>query len=279
MKVFISWSGERSRVVAAAFNHWLPRVIQAVETFFSPEIEKGARWSSELDAALEGTQFGIVCLTSDNLDSPWLHYETGALAKATNASVWTFLLDVTPGDVAHPLARFQHTLAEKQDILNLVRTINRRREEAGGKKLGEQLLTDIFEDAWPRLEQRLHEAAAATASDWEPEPANPEGRQDRELLEEILETLRAQSRPMSVRDAREDLRLVHLLMETRDIQRDLQMEIREVHSALFRLRSELEDLTRPPVAIRGEPAPLPEPEPESRTIGVSNAAGSVEDSL
>jgi hypothetical protein len=56
MKIFLSWSKPRSRAVAEALNDWLKRVIQVVKPFYSPDIEKGAKWSNELDAALEGTR-------------------------------------------------------------------------------------------------------------------------------------------------------------------------------------------------------------------------------
>lgn len=60
MKIFLSWSGHHSKAVAEALNVWLKRVIQAVKPFYSPEIEKGAKWSTELDAVLEGTRLGII---------------------------------------------------------------------------------------------------------------------------------------------------------------------------------------------------------------------------
>lgn len=126
MKVFISWSGPRSRAVAEALNDWLRRVIQAVRPFYSPDIEKGAKWSSEIDHALEGTAFGIICLTKDNLRSEWIHYEAGALSKTPDAMIWTLLLDVQPSEVGQPLGKFQHTIAEKEDVWKLVQTINRR---------------------------------------------------------------------------------------------------------------------------------------------------------
>lgn len=44
MKVFLSWSGERSRLVATALHEWLPQVINAVEPFISSNIDAGARW-------------------------------------------------------------------------------------------------------------------------------------------------------------------------------------------------------------------------------------------
>ncbi len=66
MKVFISWSGEQSRIVAEALRDWLPDVIQAIEPFLSShDIPKGARWGLELAHELEGTSVGIICLTSE----------------------------------------------------------------------------------------------------------------------------------------------------------------------------------------------------------------------
>jgi len=41
MKVFISWSGQRSAAVADALRYWLPKVIQALEPWMSADdIEK-----------------------------------------------------------------------------------------------------------------------------------------------------------------------------------------------------------------------------------------------
>jgi len=109
MKIFISWSERQSKEIARALSEWLRLVIQAVEPFYSPEIEKGTKWSNELDGALEGTHFGIVCLTSDNCKSTWIHFEAGALSKTGNARIWTFLCGLKPSDVPPPLSKFPYS--------------------------------------------------------------------------------------------------------------------------------------------------------------------------
>lgn len=195
MKVFLSWHGPRSRAVAEALNDWLKRVIQAVKPFFSPEIEKGAKWSSEIDGALEGTRFGIVCLTPDNLDSPWIHYEAGALSKTKDALIWTFLHGLAQGDVPQPLGRFQHTLAQKGDTLRLLKTINGRLADVGGEPLSEQLLEENFELFWPQLEKRLQaveKIPLKSTTNKLPEGDRP--RAERAILDEILELVRSQER-------------------------------------------------------------------------------------
>lgn len=73
MKVFISWSGERSRAVAEALRNWLPHVIQGLQPWFSSnDIDKGVRWATDIAANLQESRVGIICLTPENLESPWI---------------------------------------------------------------------------------------------------------------------------------------------------------------------------------------------------------------
>src|SRR4051812_15973009 len=101
MKVFLSWSGQTSRMVAEALRDWLPAILQAVEPWMSAEdIEKGARWSSDIGKHLEEAKIGIVCLTKDNQHEPWIQFEAGALSKTLdNAFVIPYLLDLKPADL------------------------------------------------------------------------------------------------------------------------------------------------------------------------------------
>src|SRR5581483_8186823 len=109
MKVFISWSGKRSRAVAVALRDWLPGVINSVEPFVSSEdIYAGSRWQKEIAEQLESTNFGIVCVTKENQHAPWLNFEAGALAKAVESSyVVPLAVDLKPTDVEIPLGQFQ----------------------------------------------------------------------------------------------------------------------------------------------------------------------------
>src|SRR4051812_36495571 len=115
MKIFISWSGERSKAIAEALHEWLPDVIQAIEPWMSAnDIEKGARWRSGLATELEQTSVSVICLTPENLESPWIHFEAGALSKQQqNTYVCTFLFGLEPIDVREPLAQFQATKSAK----------------------------------------------------------------------------------------------------------------------------------------------------------------------
>ena len=193
MKVFISWSGKRSAAVADALRYWLPKVIQALEPWTSADdIEKGMRWRSGLATELEQSSVGIICLTRENLDSTWVHFEAGALSKQQqNTCVCTFLFDLEPTDVREPLAQFQATRAQKDDVRKLVFSINGALDDS---KLSESELGETFEVWWPKLEELLAKIRELTT------PTGPV-RTDRELLEEILNLARTHK---AWREARAD---------------------------------------------------------------------------
>jgi hypothetical protein len=78
MKVFISWSGERSKPIAAAIREWLPDMLQYVKPYFTPaDIEKGAKWDQEISKELRESSVCIIALTPECLDSKWIMFEGG----------------------------------------------------------------------------------------------------------------------------------------------------------------------------------------------------------
>jgi len=158
MKVFLSWSGKTSREVAQAFHDWLPFVIQAVKPFISTgDIDKGKRWTDVLASELNETGYGILIVTPDNLDKPWLHFEAGAISKAVDkAYVSPFLFNVDPARVVGPLAQFQATINDPEDILRLIGSINNRLPE--DQQLSFEILSREFELLWPDLKKKLDKA-------------------------------------------------------------------------------------------------------------------------
>ena len=151
MKIFISWSGEKSRRVAELFNEWIQCVIQAVKPWMSShDIERGALWFSEISNTLANTQIGIICLTQTNKIQPWILFEAGALAKGIDSNrVCTLLIDLEPTDIENPLAQFNHTIAKNKDSMwELVKTINHALLDNG---LQEKVLNRAFETYWPQF--------------------------------------------------------------------------------------------------------------------------------
>lgn len=182
MKIFISWSGDKSKNIAEALYEWLPNVIQGLEPWISVnDIEKGTVWRSEVSSQLEAASVGIICLTSDNLEKPWLLFEAGAISKKLNDSyVCTYLFGIEPSDVKDPLAQFQSTRANKEDTHKLLLTIN---QAQGEKSLSKDRIDKSFDKWWPELEQKLKAVPDQS-------PHSEILRTDREILQEILLSVR-----------------------------------------------------------------------------------------
>lgn len=163
MKVFLSWSGEISHKVAIIFRDWLPSVIQAIEPYVSSEdIDKGARWSTDIAEELENSTFGILCVTRENIQTPWLNFEAGALSKSMDKSyVSPFLFDIKRSEVNGPILQFQSTIFEKEDIKKLVLTLNKA---CGEGLLTEDRITKTFDVWYPSLEEQLKQIDTKTTN-------------------------------------------------------------------------------------------------------------------
>ncbi|MCU0093711.1 toll/interleukin-1 receptor domain-containing protein [Pseudomonas koreensis] len=187
MKVFISWSGETSRRVGDALRNWLPMLIQSITPYYTPsDIEKGTRWSSDIAGELDASMAGLFCVTRENLTSPWLMFEAGAISKKVDGSmVYPILIGIENSELKGPLNQFQVTLFNKPDIRRLVIALNNSLKE---KAVDENVLSGLFERLWPELEAQVNEILEAMKRGANNQPT---ARTEREMLEEVLELSRA----------------------------------------------------------------------------------------
>jgi hypothetical protein len=152
MKIFLSWSGEVSHEVAKQLHTWLPCVLQGVETFLSSDISKGDRWSDVVAEELKEAHYGIICVTPFNIHRPWMNFEAGGLSRViSRAHVVPFLFQVHPEELDGPLSQFQSTVYGKDDVLALVRSINREMQPS----LNPEVLERTFEKWWDDLDRAL----------------------------------------------------------------------------------------------------------------------------
>lgn len=188
MKVFISWSGNTSLKVAQSLREWLPFIINSIEPYVSSEdIDKGARWSTDIAKELEDSTFGILCVTRDNLEAPWLSFEAGALSKTMEKSFVTpFLFDIKRSEVKGPILQFQSTIFDKDDIRKMLKTLNKACGDAG---IPEARLDKSFDVWYPTLEKSLNELKSTTVNDSENKESK-DSVHSSEMLEEILELSR-----------------------------------------------------------------------------------------
>ena len=218
MKVFISWSGHDSERLSEALRDWIPSVLQRVKPYFTPsDIDKGARWLTDISRELEESKIGILCVTRENIHSDWILFEAGALSKSLDESrVCPVLFGISNTDLAGPLKQFQATEFRKNDMRQLLGVIN---DGIGDQKLPSKTLDTVFEKWWPDLETKIAQILDETGDLDEPI------RSDRELLEEILQinrriasraTARQRLSPVAVRDLLSSFVALHDSQVARD---------------------------------------------------------------
>jgi len=88
----------------------------------STEFQKGEEWFQLLRRGLDNARTGIVFLTPENADAPWIHFEAGALATAVGNrhGLFTYVYVFDPGSLTGPLSAYQSTVATKEDTHRLV---------------------------------------------------------------------------------------------------------------------------------------------------------------
>jgi hypothetical protein len=180
MKVFLSWSGDRSRGIAEVLKTWLPGVLQAIKPYFSPDdVTKGSRWSSEVAKELEASSVALIILTPENQEAPWLLFEAGALSKNLDRSIVCPLLfgGMQPTDVKGPLVQFQAAQFSFEEMKRVLTMIN---GELGEIALTTTVLDEVFDMWWPKLEREVDKQVNASVKGKTPH------RSERELLEEVL---------------------------------------------------------------------------------------------
>ena len=167
--LFLSWSGQRSYLVAKAFYVSLKEIFRDsdLEIYFSENMTKGVRWNQALNDALNNADFGILCLTKENLSAPWLMYEAGALSR--KAVVAPFLLDLDAPKPEEPVTQFQLTTFEREDLKSLILSIRDCFVDKKEAVVDQDILERLFQLEYDRkeggLEQRLREAREARESD------------------------------------------------------------------------------------------------------------------
>lgn len=198
MKVFMSWSGQRSKLTAELLHDWIKCVVQASQPWISSKgIERGALWFSEINNELKDTTVGVICLTQENKNAPWILFEAGALAKGLSTTrVCTFLVDIESHELQPPLAQFNHTFPTRDGIWSLVNTLNNGLEE---KRLDLKVLERVFDTYWPQFESQFKEIIANN-----PVTTVIPPRDEKEILAEILDATRSVAKRVQLLEERRE---------------------------------------------------------------------------
>ena len=105
VKVFISWSGERSKDAADKIYNVLDKIDEDIIPWMSSQdTPSGESWYNEIQARLSESDVGIVCVTPENSLRPWINYETGFLkAVVKDNNLHTVLIGPRPDTSKTPL--------------------------------------------------------------------------------------------------------------------------------------------------------------------------------
>jgi hypothetical protein len=186
MKVFISWSKSLSQECAEILRNWIKCTLQASKPWMSSEdLDKGTVWFDGIGNELNDTTIGIICLTKENKNNPWILFESGALAKGlAEKRVYTLLIDLESQDIEPPLSQFNHTSPNRVDMKKLLVSINK---QLGEQALEEKVLDDVFNTYWPQFDETFKAAIKH-------HPVNlieeKKVRSSDDILSEILNTTR-----------------------------------------------------------------------------------------
>ncbi len=224
MNVFISWSGALSKEIASEINDWIPTLIQAVKTFFSPEdIQKGDYWTSKIKEELKINSTGIICLTKENQKAPWILFEAGALSNGIGKKkVFPLLFDFSISELEVPLSLFNATEFSKTEFLKLVQSINNDLDN----RLDTERLIKLFETLWPELENKVKEIINKFQKT--PHDVSKPLRKERDILEEILSFQRESLRIISANTNHKESNIENIensILKIENVLLNLQSEI------------------------------------------------------
>lgn len=188
LQVFISWSGPRAEAIAKLVKRLLVDVVRHAEVFLSSDdLQKGRQWLPDLNEKLRDTKFGVLILTPESVNKPWLLFEAGAISKAlTDNHCCPLLCGLSHADVTPPLSQFHGALINKrEDVLKLITTMY----EAAGAKSDPGQVDRWFTPFWENFSNDVAQILVTPTTEHK---AKPPHRPDREILEEILDLVRRQ---------------------------------------------------------------------------------------
>jgi hypothetical protein len=154
MPIYISWSGQTSFKIAQNLHQMIRSIFPGQEVWVSAEdIQDGARWSPDLLRILDRASFCIMCIDPSNAHSPWLHFELGAVAKATSKwRIRVLLNELTPEELKGPVTLFQGVRIEKGDVRRMVEDIH---ANLSNSPLNHVQVIANLEEAWPDFQETV----------------------------------------------------------------------------------------------------------------------------
>lgn len=154
MNVFVSWSGCRTRVLAAALGRLLHSLQLGVNAWSSAQgITAGKLWRTELFKQLKRARIGIICVSRYSVKSEWVQFEIGALCTSLpDEHLFPYLVDIDADAVPDTLKDLQCCRANEEETWQLVGAIHRLVHDSEP----DERCRTAFDDHWPALLATVH---------------------------------------------------------------------------------------------------------------------------
>jgi len=163
--VFISWSKEPAGEIAKKVQYLLGKIFPdpTIKFFVSKAecggIRGGDKGRNILDVELEQSNFGILILTENNFERPWIMFEAGALSKDSKISKVVpicFKRDKTK--IENPIEVFNRVKYDKDDFLeSLIYQIEKVRYEKEPSPQQKENLSKSLNDYWEEFQKATDE--------------------------------------------------------------------------------------------------------------------------
>ena len=126
IKIFLSWSGDKSKKLANVFKTYVADILPKADFYFSPDdLKGGEKWRQSIEEGLNNNTYGIIFLTPSNLTSKWIYFEAGAISKSTKqAKILPFLYKIDVTELGQPFSDYQCKSFSTDDILTTIHEIN-----------------------------------------------------------------------------------------------------------------------------------------------------------
>lgn len=189
MKVFFSWSGRKSCYIAEQFKDLLENIYYDINVYYSKEgIGAGSKWRDNIEEGLNNNDLGMIFLTESNLSSKWIYFEAGALSKSMETNrIIPILYELNAAQISEPLAAFQSKTLSKEDVKNVVLTIN----ELSENKVPNERIIKSFDAYWGIWEKKLKEVEEIN-DDFVEDISDGNVMNEDQKIDEILRIMRSQ---------------------------------------------------------------------------------------
>ena len=156
-KIFVSWSGPKSKEIATGMKWLLEEVIfngTGLECFVSDlDIASGSDWMVKIKGELQTCKMGIVCITKENIKAPWIYFETGAMI-AGDIPTTPILINCSLGHLASsPLFGKQAVdFYDQQKFIKMITDINKNMKLL---KMEKAQIEVLAKDGYEKIKEKL----------------------------------------------------------------------------------------------------------------------------